>query len=331
MRAVHVGFLLLLGVRCSPPAAGAAPAASACARLGARRPRPSSLGLYHWVSTRPLILRAGDPRRADIVVGVVVARAGLRGAARLMGLALPLICRPLPRLRPVRPAPAGAARPSRLRLRPGRRPDVLGTEGIYGMPTYVSSTYIFLFILFGAFLERAGMIQLFTDVALGIVGHQRGGPAKVAVISSALMGTINGSGVANVVTTGQFTIPLMKRFGYRAGLRRRGRGDRQHGRPDHAAGDGRRRLHHGRDHRRALRRDRQAAIIPAAALLRHGVLDGASRGRQARPGRPAARPVPERARARCAQTGTCCCRWPPSSGCCSPATRRCSPAPSAWR
>ena len=91
-----------------------------------------------------------------------------------------------------------------------------GTEGVYGIPVYVSSTYIFLFILFGAFLERAGMIRLFTDVALGLVGHARGGPAKVAVVSSALMGTISGSGVANVVTTGQFTIPLMKRFGYRA-------------------------------------------------------------------------------------------------------------------
>ena len=90
-----------------------------------------------------------------------------------------------------------------------------GTEGIYGIPVYVSSTYIFLFILFGAFLEKAGMIRLFTDVSLGLVGHARGGPAKVAVISSGLMGTISGSGVANVVTTGQFTIPLMKRFGYK--------------------------------------------------------------------------------------------------------------------
>ena len=89
-----------------------------------------------------------------------------------------------------------------------------GTEGIYGTPTYVSSTYIFLFILFGAFLEQAGMINLFNDLAMGTVGHTRGGPAKVSVISSGLMGTINGSGVANVVTTGQFTIPLMKRFGY---------------------------------------------------------------------------------------------------------------------
>lgn len=77
-----------------------------------------------------------------------------------------------------------------------------GTEGIYGTPTYVSSSYIFLFILFGAFLEQAGMIDLFINFALGTVGHTKGGPAKVAVVSSGLMGTINGSGVANVVTTG---------------------------------------------------------------------------------------------------------------------------------
>jgi TRAP-type uncharacterized transport system fused permease subunit len=105
-------------------------------------------------------------------------------------------------------------RPSRLWLRQIVDQLGFGTEGIYGIPTYVSSTYIFLFILFGSFLEQAGMINLFTDFALGFVGHTKGGPAKVSVISSALMGTINGSGVANVVTTGQFTIPLMKRFGY---------------------------------------------------------------------------------------------------------------------
>ena len=71
-------------------------------------------------------------------------------------------------------------------------------------------------MLFAAFLERAGMIALFNDVALGLVGGWRGGPAQVCVLSSALMGTISGSGVANVVASGQFTIPLMKRFGFRA-------------------------------------------------------------------------------------------------------------------
>jgi TRAP transporter 4TM/12TM fusion protein len=78
----------------------------------------------------------------------------------------------------------------------------------------VSATYIFLFILFGAFLEHAGMIKLFNSIALGLVGQAKGGPAKVAVISSGFMGTISGSGVANVLTVGQFTIPLMRRFGY---------------------------------------------------------------------------------------------------------------------
>jgi TRAP-type uncharacterized transport system fused permease subunit len=112
----------------------------------------------------------------------------------------------------------------------------------------VSSTYIFLFILFGAFLEQAGMIRLFTDFAMGTVGHTKGGPAKVSVISSGLMGTINGSGVANVVTTGQFTIPLMKRFGYSPAPLPVASRPHQHGRADHAAGDGRRGLHHGRDH-----------------------------------------------------------------------------------
>src|SRR5256886_12714532 len=90
-----------------------------------------------------------------------------------------------------------------------------GTEGFYGVPIYVSATYIFLFILFGSFLERAGMIQLFTEVSLGLFGRTRGGPARVAVFASGMMGTISGWGVANVVTVGQFTIPLMIKFGYR--------------------------------------------------------------------------------------------------------------------
>ena len=83
------------------------------------------------------------------------------------------------------------------------------------MPIYFSATHLFLFILFGSFRDRAGMIRLFTDVSLGLFGGTRGGPAKVAVFASGMMGTISGSGVANVVTVGQFTIPLMIKFGYR--------------------------------------------------------------------------------------------------------------------
>ncbi|WP_243298859.1 TRAP transporter permease [Bacillus litorisediminis] len=89
------------------------------------------------------------------------------------------------------------------------------TEGILGTPLQVSSTYIFLFLLFGSFLVQTGVGNYFNDLAITIAGRRIGGPAKVAIFSSALQGTISGSSVANVVTTGSYTIPLMKRMGYR--------------------------------------------------------------------------------------------------------------------
>lgn len=89
------------------------------------------------------------------------------------------------------------------------------TEGVIGTPLAVCSTFIFLFILFGAFLERTGIGQFFIDIANSIAGKATGGPAKVAVIASALQGTITGSSVANTVSSGSFTIPMMKKMGYR--------------------------------------------------------------------------------------------------------------------
>ncbi|WP_249869403.1 TRAP transporter permease [Oceanobacillus saliphilus] len=88
------------------------------------------------------------------------------------------------------------------------------TEGILGTPLQVSSTYIFLFLLFGAFLVQTGVGQYFNDLAISIAGKRTGGPAKVAIFSSALNGTISGSSVANTVTTGSYTIPMMKKLGY---------------------------------------------------------------------------------------------------------------------
>jgi TRAP transporter 4TM/12TM fusion protein len=172
-------------------------------------------GLYQWIFYADLIARDGDPTHLDLAVGTLLALLIFEGTRRLMGLALPLMC--------------GACLlywffgqylPSPLNHRGYDFDQVVthlsyGTEGFFGVPIYVSATYIFLFILFGSFLERAGMIQLFTDVSLGLFGGTRGGPAKVAVFASGMMGTISGSGVANVVTVGQFTIPLMIKFGYR--------------------------------------------------------------------------------------------------------------------
>jgi TRAP-type uncharacterized transport system fused permease subunit len=91
----------------------------------------------------------------------------------------------------------------------------LGTEGIFGIPLGVVATFVFHFVLFGIFISKTGLGQLFIDIAMALTGWSVGGPAKVAVISSMFFGSISGSSVANTVTTGSFTIPLMKKVGYR--------------------------------------------------------------------------------------------------------------------
>ncbi len=212
-RAFHVGFLTLLAF---PLVAYARSSSTNIRTLAwAFAAAGVAVALYQWWEYQPLILRAGRPLDRDIVMGVVALTVVFAAAWAMMGPALPIIAGGF-----LAYCFLGQHLPSPFNHRGygfGQVVDHMayGTEGIYGIPTFVSSTYIFLFILFGAFLEKAGMIRLFTDVAMGMFGHKQGGAAKVAVVSSGLMGTISGSGVANVVTTGQFTIPLMKRFGYR--------------------------------------------------------------------------------------------------------------------
>ncbi len=214
MRSLHVGFLMLLVFWVVP----------ALKRKSWMHSIPwfdwllgaaaFALGLYHWAFEADLIQRSGDPSTPDLLVGAAVVVLLFEAARRSLGLALPLVCAAF-----LLYGLFGQYLPDAISHRGYGLDQIigqlyLGTEGIYGIPTLVSATYIFLFILFGAFLEHAGMIRLFNALALGLVGKARGGPAKVAVMSSGLMGTISGSGVANVLTVGQFTIPLMKRFGY---------------------------------------------------------------------------------------------------------------------
>jgi TRAP transporter 4TM/12TM fusion protein len=212
-RSIHVGFLLALAFLIHPVAGWADRHRiawyDAAIAVGA-----FVLGLYHLAFEADLIQRAGDPTISDLVVGAVFIVLLFEAARRVLGIALPIICAAF-----LAYGMFGQYLPSTLAHRGYGIDQIigqlfLGTEGIFGIPTLVSATYIFLFILFGSFLEHAGMINLFNSIALGFVGHSRGGPAKVAVISSGMMGTISGSGVANVLTVGQFTIPLMKRFGY---------------------------------------------------------------------------------------------------------------------
>ena len=212
-RSLHVAFLLLLTYLLYPPA-----------RRGNSHTIPwydwvlalcaFALGFYHWRFEAELIQRAGQPIAADLIVGACVVGLIFEAARRVVGVALPIVAGVF-----LAYGLFGQHLPGALAHRPFGYDQViaqlyLATGGIYGTPTLVSATYIFLFILFGSFLEHSGVMRLFNAVALGTVGHAKGGPAKVSVISSGFMGTISGSGVANVLTVGSFTIPLMKRFGY---------------------------------------------------------------------------------------------------------------------
>jgi TRAP transporter 4TM/12TM fusion protein len=212
LRAVHVGFLGLLAL----------PLVCVIKKKNIFLKTISWIGglacfiiaLYQTIFYQDLILRTSNLSHLDVIFGVTAVILVFIAAWIVMGYALSLIAGIF-----LVYCFFGNYLTGMLQHRGYDFKQIVehlsyGTEGIYGIPTYVSTTFVFLFILFGSFLERAGMIKLFNDVALGLFGHTRGGPAQVCVASSALMGTVSGSGIANVVTSGQFTIPLMKKYGY---------------------------------------------------------------------------------------------------------------------
>ena len=214
LRTIHVGFLSL--VAAGMLAQHRAPTAALKTFWWAFGAAAFLAGLYHWEFYRELVVRAGHLTGPDLVVGVVAIVALFVFTWRALGPALPIVAGAF-----LAYTLLGHLLPSPLNHRGYDFSQVVehmgfGTEGIYGTPTAVSATYIFLFILFGSFMERAGVIDFFNDLAMAMFGGARGGPGKVCVASSALMGTVSGSGVANVVASGQFTIPLMKRFGFPA-------------------------------------------------------------------------------------------------------------------
>jgi TRAP transporter 4TM/12TM fusion protein len=164
---------------------------------------------YLWLNVGYLYDRfvfVDELRTADLVFGTIFILLVLEATRRVIGLALPItaLC-----------FVAYALFIARVRPESVIEINYLTSEGIFGIPLNVSATYVILFILFGALVERSGTGKLFMDFALSITGHAVGGPAKVAVITSGMFGTISGSAVANVMTTGTFTIPMMMRLGYR--------------------------------------------------------------------------------------------------------------------
>lgn len=170
--------------------------------------------IYILVNYQQLILRAGTVTLVDAVVGLVGIIMVLEAARRIVGLPIVIVVLCFLAygfLGPYMPGPL-AHRGLTIKQMVGHL--FFTTEGVFGIPLGVSSTFIFLFILFGAYLEKTGLGKFFIDIANAIAGWASGGPAKVAVISSALQGTISGSSVANVVGSGSFTIPMMKKLGY---------------------------------------------------------------------------------------------------------------------
>lgn len=159
---------------------------------------------YEYVVTR--IYYIDDLSIADMVLAVVLIAIIIEATRRVIGWALPIT------------ALVFLAYALLIaRLEPMRLLDQLymTTEGIFGIPLSVSATYVLIFVVFGAFMERTGTGQLFMNFAMALTGHTAGGPGKVAIVSSSLFGTISGSAVANVMVTGPISIPLMKRTGFK--------------------------------------------------------------------------------------------------------------------
>ncbi len=170
--------------------------------------------LYLVIFLEAINNRQGSPVMADMIFGILLTVMLLEATRRTIGPALPIIgtffigyCF----LGPYMPDLI-AFKGTSLNRFVGQM--TMSTEGIYGIPLDVSATIVFLFVLFGAMLDKAGAGHYFIQLALSLLGRYKGGPAKAAIMGSGLTGMISGSSIANIVTTGTFTIPMMKKVGY---------------------------------------------------------------------------------------------------------------------
>ena len=214
-RAVHLGFILVLIFLLYP------------FKKRVKESKPllildfimAGLGLvvtsYIFLNYEALVRRAGLYTTFDYVMAIIAIGLVLEAARRVVGWELPAIS-----ILFLLYAYFGQMMPGMLAHRGYSLSRIAShmyftTEGIFGIPLGVSATYVFLFLLLGAFAKRTGLGDLFIDLAMALTGRTSGGPAKAAVVSSGFMGSISGSSVANTVTTGSFTIPLMKRVGYK--------------------------------------------------------------------------------------------------------------------
>ena len=176
----------------------------------------ASSALYIVVNYQELVLRAGMNNETDFIVGLIGTFMVFEAARRVVGWPMITVAFFFMVYAFFGPYIPGILAHRGVEVQEMFDHLFFTTEGIFGTPMGVSSTFIYLFILFGAYLETTGLGKFFIDIANAIAGWAAGGPAKVAVLSSGLMGTVSGSSVGNVAGTGEFTIPMMKKLGYRA-------------------------------------------------------------------------------------------------------------------
>ena len=175
------------------------------------------IGVWYWIiEHESLAYRAGSYTRLDVAMGFVVTALALEAARRAVGRAMLIVA-----ALAICYAYFGAYLPMIIGHRGFTLRRIvefvyLSSDGIFGIMAEVVATYIIPFVVFGALMMKAGVANVFMDLSLALLGRTAGGPAQVAVISSALFGSINGSPIANTASTGAFTIPLMKRMGFPA-------------------------------------------------------------------------------------------------------------------
>ncbi|NLY36565.1 MAG: TRAP transporter permease [Tissierellia bacterium] len=170
---------------------------------------------YLFMNVKEIVLKGGKMTQRDIYFGVIAILLTLELTRRVVGPELPIVA-----IIFLLYAYFGRSVPGILAHRGFSVNRIVShmyftTEGILGIPLGVSATFVFMFILFGSFLDKTGVGKFFIDIAYALTGSMKSGPAMTSVVSSGLMGSISGSSVANTVTTGAFTIPLMKRTGYK--------------------------------------------------------------------------------------------------------------------
>lgn len=215
-RALHWFFMSILVFALHPLSKGRSPWHRMSVLDGTLLIASAAICIWLFVNSTPIMNRAGSYETLDVVMGCLLALIVLEASRRSVGLSVTLIAVVFILYALLGPWLPDAISHKGYGIKRLSTYLSLSTDGIFGVPIGVSASFILLFILYGALLRKTGAGEFFTDIAFALTGWTRGGPAKAAVISSTFFGMISGSSVANTVTTGSFTIPLMKRMGYPA-------------------------------------------------------------------------------------------------------------------